>query len=375
MPRRVGSEAPRYSGVVSEKTLTARIEDLRDRVDVDRAPVPPQHPEVAHWRMATPDDIDAIHAVMVAVDRVDHPSWTTPREDVADSFDLPHIDQSRDTVLAVDAAGEVIAFGSAFLHPSRDGALTVSLTGSVLPRLWRRGIGTAVFAWQCARGVEQLAEVAPTLDAGADAWTADLKVYAAESNLGHQRVVQARGFVPERWFATMLRDLTAGAPEVGLPADAVARGLRVVEYTHDRDDDTRLARNDAFRDHWGSLPSQPESWAKFVGGEFFRPDLSRLVVDADGAIVAFCLASVIEDDWEALGASHAYIDLIGVVRAHRRQGLAPAVVAATLRAIAAAGLEKAVLDVDTDSPTGANTLYERLGFVADERSIALVARA
>jgi len=361
--------------VVSELPLTARIEDLRHRTGVDGAPVLPRHPEVASWRAATADDIDAIHAVAVAVDRIDHPSWTTPRADIAETFDPPHIDPSRDTVLALDAAGEVIAFGSAFLHPARDGALTVHLAGAVLPRLWRRGIGTAVFGWQYARGLEQLSEVAPALAIGADAWTADLKVYAQEGNLGHQRLAEARGFTPERWFATMLRDLTAGAPEAGLPTDAVARGLRIVEYTHDRDDDIRLARNDAFRDHWGSLPSQPESWAKFVGGEFFRPDLSRLVVDADGAIVAFCLASVIEDDWEALGASHSYIDLIGVVRAHRRQGLAPAVVAATLRAIAAAGLEKAALDVDTDSPTGANTLYERLGFVADERSVALVARA
>ena len=43
-------------------------------------------------------------------------------------------------------------------------------------------------------------------------------------------------------------------------------------------------------------------------------------------------------------------------------------------AIAAAGLERAVLDVDTASPTGANTLYEGLDFHATERSVALVER-
>lgn len=361
--------------MVDELSLIERIEQLRRRAGLDGGPALPQHPEVVSWRSATSDDIDAIHAVAVAADRIDHPSWTTPRDDIADTFDLPHIDHTRDTVLALDAAGEVIAFGSAFLHPARAGALTVSLSGAVLPTLWHRRIGSAVFGWQYARGLQQLAEVVPTLPTGVDDWTADLKVYAAETNIPHQRLAEARGFRPERWFATMVRDLTGDVPEVGPPADAEARGLRVIEYTRDRDEDVRLARNDAFRDHWGSQPTPPESWAKFVGGEFFRPDLSRLVVDADGTVVAFCLASVIEDDWESLGAPHSYIDLIGVVRAHRRQGLAPAVVAATLRAIAAADLDKAVLDVDTDSPTGANTLYERLGFVADERSVALVARA
>jgi mycothiol synthase len=73
-----------------------------------------------------------------------------------------------------------------------------------------------------------------------------------------------------------------------------------------------------------------------------------------------------------MGATNSYIDLIGVVRAHRRRGIAPAVVDATLAAIAAAGLERAVLDVDTASPTGANTLYEGLGFHATERMVAFV---
>ncbi|WP_241965240.1 GNAT family N-acetyltransferase [Microbacterium telephonicum] len=163
--------------------------------------------------------------------------------------------------------------------------------------------------------------------------------------------------------------MDAGAPAVEAPND-----IRIVPYTRDRDEDARVARNDAFRDHWGSLPTQSESWAKFVGGEHFRPDLSRIAVDADGAIAAFCLASVNEDDWELLGASHAYIDLIGVVRGHRRRGLAPAVIAGALAAIADAGLQQTVLDVDTASPTGANTLYEGLGFRATERSVAFVER-
>jgi len=329
-----------------------------------------QHPDVASWRTATPDDIDAIHDLTVQVDRVDHPTWTTPRQDIADTFDLPHIDQSRDTIVAFGADGRPVAFGSAFLHPSRDGALTVHLSGAVVPDLWRRGIGTQVFGWQVARALEQLAEAAET--PGAAEWTAEITVFAEETNVGHQRLAEGRGFTPQRWFATMLRDMGDAVPDVAPSESVRAAGIAVVPFTHDRDDDMRLARNDAFRDHWGSLPSQPASWAKFIGGEFFRPDLSRLAVDADGAIVAFCLASVNEDDWETLGATNSYIDLIGVVRSHRRQGLAPLVVSQSLRAIAEAGLEKAVLDVDTASPTGADALYVGLGFTATERSVALV---
>jgi hypothetical protein len=147
---------------------------------------------------------------MVAAERVDHPTWTTPREDVADTFDLAHIDHSRDTVLALDAEGTVIAFGSSFLHPSREGALNVHLSGAVLPMLWRRGIGSAVFGWQSRAASSswrgRRAAVALPGVPGED-WSAQLRVYAEESNLGNQRLAESAGLAAERWFATMLRDL------------------------------------------------------------------------------------------------------------------------------------------------------------------------
>ena len=347
---------------MSEQTLSERIDALRAA-----SPVPtPYHPEVAAWRAPTEADIDAIHAVAAAADAVDHPTWLTPREDIADTFDLPHIDHARDSLVAVDADGTIVAYGTAVLHPSRDGVLMSHLDGAVHPRRRRRGIGAQLLAWQRARAIEKLADLVPTLAMDADR-TAEIKIYAEEVNADQQAIAVRAGFAPERWFTSMERDMSEPAPGVAAP-----EGITLVEYTHDRDDDARLARNDAFRDHWGSLPSQPETWAKFVGGPFFRSDLSRLAVDADGAIVGFSLASVNEDDWETLGATNSYIDLIGVVRAHRRRGVAPFVIAGTLAAIGAAGLERAVLDVDTASPTGANTLYEGLGFRATQKSVALV---
>lgn len=355
---------------MTEKSLLDRIETLRAAAP---AQLPP-HPAVAQWRAPTEADIDGIHAVAAAADAVDHPNWLTAREEIADTFDLPHIDHARDTRVAVDAEGTIIAFGSAFLHPARVGALAVNLGGAVHPSWRRQGIGTALLAWQRARGLEQLAEAAAEVTGE---WTADLKTYAEEGNLDARAVAERAGFAPERWFTTMERDMRVPVPVVPAradPDDAARGAVRVVPYTHVRDDEVRLARNDAFRDHWGSQPSQPETWAKFVGGPFFRADLSRLALDGDGAVVGFCLASVNEDDWVTMGASSAYIELIGVVRAHRGRRVAPAVITGTLAAIAAAGLERAVLDVDTASPTGANTLYEGLDFHATERSVALVER-
>lgn len=343
---------------MSEKTLA-------DRVGAASEPAHPHHPDVATWRAATAADIDAIHAVQASADRVDHPTWTTPREDVAETFELSHIDAVRDTIVAVTAEGEVVAYGLATRHPSIEERVQVSLQGAVSPASRRRGIGRAVFTWQHARAEHHLAELGATA-AGAEL-PAEVHVYLGEENTALAAVGEELGYRTERWFSTMVRDVTEPIPDAVAPA-----GIELVPFAPERAEDARLARNDAFRDHWGSLPSPSERWQKFVTGPFLRPELCTLAID-DGRVVAFCLASVNPDDAAVLGP-HSYIDLVGVVRSHRRRGLAPTVITRTLAAIRDAGLGKAVLDVDTESPTGANTLYGGLGFVATERDRVLVRR-
>jgi mycothiol synthase len=318
----------------------------------------PQHPAVAVWRGATPADVDAMHALFAAAGRVDHPTYTVPREEIADTFTLPHIDNSRDTILAFGADGALVAVASAFLHPSRDTEAKVHLHGTVRPDLRRRGIGSAALAWSHARGLQQLASIdAPV--------PGELVMYAQDTQPDAASLAERLGLRTRRWFTSMIRDLTAS-----LPSRPAPEGTDLVSYTPDRAVDALAARNDAFRDHWGSLPRDESTWRTFVDGPFLRPELSSLLLE-DGRIVAFCLASVIEDDWDALGAPHTYIDLIGVVRDRRGRGYAPTVIARTLAAARAAGLEKAVLDVDTASPTGAHGLYERLGFAATDRAQVL----
>lgn len=331
----------------------------------EQTPALPRHSDVPTWRPATAADVDALTVLTQAADRVDHPSWLTPREDIEEVFASSWIDPTRDTIVGMDAAGNVVAYGSAVLHPSRDVHVHAYLDGRVHPDVRGRGIGRELLRWQHERALQALAEEAATVPEA-------IFVYAEETNAAARRLAERRGLREERWFTTMVRDLAQEIPEVPL-REGAASTVQIVTYAPEWSEVTRLARNDAFRDHWGSLETPPERWAHFVEGPFLRHDLSWLAVDGN-RVVALALGSVNEEDWVAQGYSSVYIDLIGVTRDHRGRGLAPAVITALLTAARDAGLEKAVLDVDTESPTGANSLYGGLGFEATERSVALVAR-
>ncbi|MGK9146221.1 GNAT family N-acetyltransferase [Plantibacter flavus] len=323
-------------------------------------PALPQHPDIAVWRAADRSDIDALVALCRAMDPFDNPHRVTGRDEIADEFDHEWIDMASDSLLALSAEGEVVAFAMVVLAPSRDVSVYSYVFGGVHPAWRGRGIGRLVLGWSLTRSEQQLASVegsAPTSS----------RAYVDEHNASGARLFDRFGFEVARYFTLMERDLHA-------PIDAIETpdGVRLVQFDEAFAERTRLARNDSFRDHWGSLETVPAMWQQFVGGAHFRDELSVIAVDETDRVVGFTLAEVDEESWGAQGFTSAYIALVGTVRDWRGRRLAPALLAAALERIQAAGLERATLEVDTASPTGALGLYERQGFVATTRELAYV---
>ena len=65
---------------------------------------------------------------------------------------------------------------------------------------------------------------------------------------------------------------------------------------------------------------------------------------------------------ETLGQRRGWLDHVSVRRPWRRRGLASALIAESLRALADAGMTDAALGVDAENPSGALRVYENLGF-------------
>ncbi|SIN93869.1 GNAT family N-acetyltransferase [Agromyces cerinus] len=311
------------------------------------------HPDVETWRPVGDHDLDLIVVLEAAMAAADHPEYALPRAELADDLGMSFVDRERDSIVALDADGRAVAWGLVHHPPGHDTLVRSILVGGVHPEWRRRGIGRVLLAWQRARGEQQLA----ASDLPLPGW---IMGFTDDRARGAGPLLESEGFTAARYFAGLRRDL-------GEPVDDVraGAGIRVEALQATRADEVRTARNDAFRDHWGSQPRSEEEWRVFLSSAVFRMDLSVVAIDeASDRVVGFVLGEVNEDDWDGQGFSSVHVPLVGVVRGHRGRGVAKALLAAHLIAAGDAGLEYSTLEVDAANPTGAFALYEAMGFRA-----------
>jgi mycothiol synthase len=331
---------------------------LSSRVNAGPVVQPPDTAELS-WRPATLDDTDAVAEIERAMAPVDHPNWVVPAEEAAESLTQPSIDLARDSIVAVDSTvGAVIAYGLAVMPRDPERIVRARLTtGGVHPGYRRRGIGRALLGWQVARGLEQLASSDSELPAR-------MVFSTDERATWNSHLAERFGFTATRWFVEQQRDLADPIPRIELDPD-----IRIVQFTRNRSEATRLAKNDAFRDHWGSEPTSEEEWESDLSMSFTRDDHSYLALGPNDEVAGLLMSVVLEDDWKLQGFSSGYIAILGVPRAFRGRHIAPALLARAMESYREAGYERAVLDVDTDNPSGAVALYEGMGFTPTSKTV------
>lgn len=324
------------------------------------------------WRPATVEDAPAITELLRVVGEADREPYRESLEEVRDDLTAPWKHLETDSVLGFEDDGRLVASGFADTRPGDLRAVRAFVFGTVHPDRRGEGIGTQLQAWLVARGRQLLAASGKELPARVVTYAED---DAPASKLA---LHEAGGFVIRRWFADLKRPLGDAHP---IPEVALQGSLRLVRWSAELDEAARLAHNDAFRDHWGSEPIAAEQWSR--GRSEFAPTWSWLVVDDDPAaealadlddetrasleagaplVVGYQMASRYEGDFALRGYSFGYTDLLGVRRAWRGRRIALALLSAGMRSFADDGMEAAVLDVDTASPTGADGLYASLGY-------------
>lgn len=306
------------------------------------------------WRAATRADVDEIVRVYELMADHDHPTWAETRDEVVDDLESSWVGLALDTRIAF-SGDRAVAFGQVSCRRTGEAFVRAEVYGGVVPGFRGRGLGRALLDWQIARAMQQLAEVELPLPG----WIAA----GAEADTDRIGLFERAGMPAARWYFKLERDLGTPIPELAPPD-----GLHFAPVTPDRWEAMLETKNSAFRDHWGTLPMSSEQWGRLMTQTSARHDLSVVAIDDRDRVVGLLTSLVVLEDIQRQGYPSTYIQLIGVERAWRRRGVAPALISAALLAARADGFERTSLHVDADNPTGALRLYEGMGFVAVERS-------
>lgn len=306
------------------------------------------------WRPLTTADLPAWAALLAAAEQVDRTGENYDADDLAEELADPNLDAAADTVAVFDG-DRMIGYALVYCtNPGKD-RIMVHVDGCVHPEHRRRGLGRRLQEYGTGMAAGVRARRAPELPG-------ELHVRCYESIPGLHALAKQAGLRPTRWFYDMERDLAEPITPVPIPA-----GLRLAGYQPEIDEQLRIAHNEAFADHWGSVDRDQTSWRQwFTGTRTFRPEETFLLWDDardQPRIAGYLMSYEYEADTAATGIREAWVGRVGTRPPYRGRGVASALLTHALSAYVQRGYLRAGLDVDSDNQHGALGLYQRIGFV------------
>ncbi|MBM7783535.1 GNAT family N-acetyltransferase [Tenggerimyces flavus] len=293
-------------------------------------------------------DVDALAVLLAAAEAVDHHGTSFDADHLIEELDTPYLDLALDTLGLWDG-GRMVGCAKVWSRPGVVDVDRVWIDGRIHPSWRRRGLGRLLLEWGCARARVAHAERHPGVPG-------KFQGRCNATNESASALFTGAGFALARCYFGMERQLSLEIPPAPVP-----EGLRVVTFDPAYDEATRMAHNEAFRDHWGSRERTEQDWrASVTGSRTFRGPMSQLALDGD-QVVAYVLGY-------DHGEGELHVGFVGTRRSHRGRGLANALVSRVLTAAAVDGYAVATLGVDAENATGALGLYERIGFVARRKT-------
>jgi GNAT superfamily N-acetyltransferase len=187
------------------------------------------------------------------------------------------------------------------------------------------------------------------------------KILQASSNFSDnpwRSLIEEEGYRPFRHNLQMVRPTSGDIPDIPLP-----KGLEIRPYRPEQLRQIFNAAKEAFQEE----PNfSEEYWTEdamrhMTEGRSYRPEI--WLVAWKGDEVAGGVMNVIdEEENKKFGRNWGDLAAVFVRRPYRRRGLAAALMARSLRLLRVEGVTEARLGVDSENPTGARRIYERLGF-------------
>jgi GNAT superfamily N-acetyltransferase len=267
---------------------------------------------------------------------------------------------TRRQVVVESAVGELVAWASVHDRAAGRSDLRVVVAPGVVPE---DALAAGLFDWT--------AVVSQTIAAEREVEATRLELLLDTGDEQLRGWAEAAGHRCARTWLNMTRPVVAEELTAALRPGVTVRLVR----THDLGDGTTMPYaadlqtvhrmlEESFEDHFNSYR---ESFPEFV--QRLREDPGHrwdhwwlAFVEDDGALLPGGALVSTRLGPDASGTPGSYVDYIGVHRRARGRGVAKALLTTVIADAAGRGRNRVGLEVDDDSPTGANGLYTSMGW-------------
>jgi mycothiol synthase len=310
------------------------------------------------WRPLTSEDAKASADLLNVMESVDKSGEYYDEQDTLQELIDPYTELERGSLAAFD--GDVmIGFMKTRYQPTAEDVHRVVMDGGVAPGYRRTGVGTRLLNAGVEAAKELHARHHPTLKLAVD-------IHKPESMAGLAQLLRSHGFTPVSYHQHMEHPLGDAIPETAIPA-----GLRIDPWSEHNDEQFRLIRNEAFTGDRLRAPMTVDSWKSKITNQTFRPAVSFLLRDVANEAPAGMLVTMSWDaDTAATGIRDARFMFIATMPAHRKRGVASALIGHALRTAAREGYDRAIVEADPENPFGALRVYEKAGFTPTSRFVS-----
>jgi GNAT superfamily N-acetyltransferase len=265
-------------------------------------------------------------------------------------------DPATDDLLA-ELDGALVGWARASVHLTQTGEQVFEAIVRVDPAHRGHGIGRQLLI-RCERRLRERAAAEP------HAGRRILSTYATDAPTGARNLYEREGYRPVRYFFHMVRPHLEGLPRPEMPARFEVRPVR-----EDHLDVILGALEEAFRDEWLEAQPTPQDRLRYLGDPRVDPTLWQVAWHGD-EVAAIVFPTIDADANARYGRRRVLLDAVATRRPFRRRGLASVLMLRALHAARGAGFTSADLWVDSENPSGALRIYERLGFEVALRSTA-----
>lgn len=265
-------------------------------------------------------------------------------EKITYDLSIPGTNQKRDiTVCEFD--GQIVAFGQVVIDDVRDvrqGRLVSRIEKN--PQLESQ-VAREILLWAARRMQEEIVE------GGRPVTIVEM---VKEEELARREFLEDAGFLAIRYYKVMHLTEIAGMQELPLPA-----GHSYIHSPGAQGAEEYVAMfNETWIDHYGFIPlTVAEYLHDIIDDPDYSSELDIVIKRDDGRFVGFSLCRIEPSD-----TLTGEVLAIGIRRGSRGLGLGRVLLTHSIRALADAGAEQVELTVDSENSTGAERLYESVGF-------------